>query len=56
MKIVDFNLYQFNQLFSENLGQIRQVESLSDAYHFNFGMDENVMVMYLLEVRKRGAA
>ena len=39
----------------QNLAQIRQVEKLSDAYHFTFG-SEDVMVMYLLEVRHQGGA
>ena len=49
-KVVDFNLYQFNKVFMENLEQINKVESLSDAYHFEFDKDEHVMVMYLLEI------
>ncbi len=51
-KIVDFNLYQFNPVFSENLEQIHNVEKLSDAYHFKFGTDSHTMVMYLLEITK----
>ncbi|MEM7194076.1 MAG: homocysteine S-methyltransferase family protein [Pseudomonadota bacterium] len=49
-EITDFNLYQFNPVFSENLDQIRVVESLSDAFHFEFDDKEQVMVMYLLKV------
>jgi S-methylmethionine-dependent homocysteine/selenocysteine methylase/tRNA1(Val) A37 N6-methylase TrmN6 len=51
-KIVDFNLYQFNPVFKDNLDQIEAVEKLSDAYHFRFGQDEHTMVMYLLEIWK----
>ena len=51
-RVVDFNLYQFNPVFSENLEQIETVESLSDAYHFKYREDEHIMVMYLLEIRK----
>ncbi|MGR3913668.1 MAG: homocysteine S-methyltransferase family protein, partial [Gammaproteobacteria bacterium] len=51
-RVVDFNLYQFNPVFTENLAQIRRVEELSDAYHFDFGEDERVMVMYLLEITR----
>ena len=49
-KVLDFNLYQFNETFKDNLPQIKQVESLSDAYHFSFDESEHVMVMYLIEI------
>jgi len=49
-RVVDFNLYQFNPVFHRHLAQIRRVEEQSDAYHFTFGADEHVTVMYLLEV------
>ena len=52
VRVIDFNLYQFNPVFDQNLEQIKRVEELSDAYHFSFGEHEDVMVMYLLEVRK----
>ena len=52
-RIVDFNLYQFNPVFRDNLEQIQAVEKLSDAYHFEFGAEEHTMVMYLLEIRHR---
>lgn len=48
-RVVDFNLYDFNPVFEENLEQIQRVEELSDAYHFKFG-DHHTMVMYLVEV------
>ena len=48
-RVIDFNLYDFNPVFQENLEQIQRVEELSDAYHFIFG-DHHTMVMYLLEV------
>jgi len=53
-RVVDFNLYQFNPVFHRHLEQIRRVEELSDAYHFNFGADEQVTVMYLLEIKAAG--
>ena len=52
-KVVDFNLYQFNPIFLDNLEQIRAVEKLSDAYHFKFDTNEHTMVMYLLEIERR---
>ncbi|NOX69963.1 MAG: methyltransferase domain-containing protein [Gammaproteobacteria bacterium] len=53
--VLDFALYDFNSVFEENLKQIERVEQLSDAYHFKFRND-NTMVMYLLEIRKKSAA
>ncbi len=50
-RVVDFNLYNFNPVFLDNLDQIEQVEQSSDAYHFMF-RGEHVMVMYLLEIRR----
>ena len=44
--------YPFSPMFHKNIDQIRHVEQLSDAYYLSFG-DEEVMVMYLLELRKR---
>ena len=52
-KVVDFNLYQYNPVFLDNLEQIRAVEKLSDAYHFKFDTNEHTMVMYLLEIERR---
>ena len=51
-RVIDFNLYNFSPLFLENIEQIRRVEKSSDAYHFTW-QDQHVMVMYLLEVRRR---
>jgi SAM-dependent methyltransferase len=51
-KVIDFAFFRFNSTFYENIEQIQRVEQLSDAYHLKFG-DEEVMVMYLLEVRHR---
>jgi hypothetical protein len=51
-KVIDFAFFRFNSTFYENIEQIKRVEQLSDAYHLKFG-DEEVMVMYLLEVRHR---
>jgi len=50
-RVLDFNLYNFSNVFLDNLEQIRRVEQSSDAYHFQCG-DEHVMAMYLLEVTK----
>ncbi len=49
-RLIDFDLYNFNPTFVENLPHISQVEASSDAFHFQFH-DEHVMVMYLLEIR-----
>lgn len=54
-RVVDFNLYQFNPVFMDNLPQIKTVESLSDAYHFELDEKEHVMVMYLLEIKHSNA-
>lgn len=51
-KVIDFAFFRFNSTFYENIEQIRRVEQLSDAYHLTFG-DEDVLVMYLLEVTHR---
>jgi SAM-dependent methyltransferase len=51
-RVVDFAFFQFSPVFYENIEQIRRVEQLSDAYHLHLGEDD-VMVMYLLEVKRR---
>ena len=51
-RVVDFNLYQFNPLFNDNLEQIYAVEAISDAYHFKYSESEHTMVMYLLEITR----
>lgn len=51
-QVVDFNLYQFNPVFSDNLEQIYAVEKLSDAYHFKYSEDDHTMVMYLLKITR----
>jgi S-methylmethionine-dependent homocysteine/selenocysteine methylase/tRNA1(Val) A37 N6-methylase TrmN6 len=51
-RIIDFGFFHFSEVFYENIEQIRRVEQLSDAYHLAFGQDD-VMVMYLLEVKRR---
>jgi release factor glutamine methyltransferase len=50
-RVVDFTFFTFSPVFQQNMAQIQQVEKLSDAYHFTLGT-EDVMVMYLLEVRR----
>jgi hypothetical protein len=49
--VVDFAFFEFHELFRDRQEQIQRVEQLSDAYHLAVG-DENVMVAYLLEVRR----
>ncbi len=51
-KVIDFSFFNFGEGFLANLDQIRHVEELSDAYHLSFA-DEQVMVMYLLEVTRQ---
>ena len=52
--VVDYSFFHFSPGFYEHIDQIRRVEELSDAYHLRFG-DEDVMVMYLLEITHRAA-
>lgn len=52
-KVIDYGFFHFSPVFYENIDQIHRVEQLSDAYHLQFG-HEDVMVMYLLEVRRAG--
>jgi SAM-dependent methyltransferase len=52
-RVVDFSFFHFSPVFYENFNQIETVEELSDAYHLKFGKDD-VLVMYLLEVRRAG--
>ncbi len=53
VRMIDYNFFHFSPVFYENMDQIQRVEQLSDAFHLAFGEDA-VMVMYLLEVRRRG--
>ncbi len=53
-KVIDYSFFHFSPVFYENIDQIRRVERMSDAYHLHFGQDD-VMVMYLLEVKKKEA-
>ena len=55
LRVADFSFFHFSPVFYENIEQIRRVEELSDAYHLKLG-EEDVMVMYLLEVTHRGEA
>ena len=50
-RVVDFTFFEFHDLFKRQSAQIHRVEELSDAYHLKFS-DEDVMVAYLLEVRR----
>ncbi len=52
-RVLDFSFFHFSPVFEENTDQIRRVSELSDAFHLSFGQD-NVMVMYLLEIKFRG--
>jgi S-methylmethionine-dependent homocysteine/selenocysteine methylase len=49
-QVIDYAFFHFSPVFTENLEQIQRVEQLSDAYHLKFA-DQNVIVMYLLEVK-----
>ncbi len=51
-KVLDYAFLPFTPTFDHHLEQIQRVEQLSDAYHLSFG-EENVLVMYLLEIRYR---
>jgi len=53
-KVIDYSFFPFTPVFQENLPQIRRIEEMSDAYHLRMGEDD-VMVMYLLEVTRRRA-
>ncbi len=50
-RVVDYNLYEFTSVFTENLDQIERVVKASDAFKFDF-RDSHVMVMYLVEARR----
>jgi S-methylmethionine-dependent homocysteine/selenocysteine methylase/SAM-dependent methyltransferase len=52
-KVVDYSFFEVTELFQRGSEHIRHVEELTDAYHLTFG-DQEVMVAYLLEVRRRG--
>jgi S-methylmethionine-dependent homocysteine/selenocysteine methylase/SAM-dependent methyltransferase len=52
--VVDYDLVTFPSYFTESLPQIERVEELSDAYHLRVS-DNDVLVAYLLEVRRRGS-
>lgn len=54
-QVVDFAFFHFSPVFYKNAEQIQRVEEMSDAYHLSFGEDD-VMVMYLLEVKRRRPA
>jgi homocysteine S-methyltransferase len=54
-RVVEFSPFPFTPLFSQRKPQIERVEQLSDAYHLKFG-DDDVMVAYLLEIRRAQAA
>ena len=51
-RVIDFNLYDFNPVFTENLEQIQRVEEMSDAYHLKFG-NHHSLVMYLVEITRQ---
>jgi homocysteine S-methyltransferase len=48
-EVVDYTFFPFSDHFLDSEDQIARVESLSDAYHLEFGR-EGVMVAYLLRV------
>jgi len=51
-KVVDYSFFEVTELFQRGREHINHVEALTDAYHLTFG-DQEVMVAYLLEVRRR---
>jgi S-methylmethionine-dependent homocysteine/selenocysteine methylase len=51
-RVVDYDLFHFNDTFNSSRAQIERVEELSDAYHLHLS-EHDVMVAYLLEVRRR---
>jgi SAM-dependent methyltransferase len=51
-KVVEFSFFELAEPFQRGREHIRHVEDLTDAYHLRFG-DQDVMVAYLLEVRRR---
>jgi S-methylmethionine-dependent homocysteine/selenocysteine methylase/SAM-dependent methyltransferase len=53
--VVGYDLYGFPPQFVEKGPQIDRVEDLSDAYHVRIGGNDDVLVAYLLEVRRRGS-
>ncbi len=50
-RVVDFNLYNFSDVFLDNHDQIQRVAEESDAFYFSF-REQDVMAMYLLEIRR----
>ncbi len=50
-RVLDFNLYNFSDVFEQNAVQIARVADESDAFYFKFG-DQKVMTMYLLEIMR----
>lgn len=52
-RVADFAFFPFGPVFAEHREQILRVEQRSDAYHLQIG-GEDVMVAYLLEVRRAG--
>jgi S-methylmethionine-dependent homocysteine/selenocysteine methylase/SAM-dependent methyltransferase len=52
--VVGYDLYSFPPHFTAKRPQIDRVEDLSDAYHVRIS-DDDVLVAYLLEVRRRPA-
>src|SRR5215204_4048106 len=53
-KVVDYSFFEVTDLFQRGSEHINHVEKLTDAYHLTFG-DQEVMVAYLLEVRRSSA-
>jgi len=51
-RVVDYEFFEFSELFEDKREQIARVEAHSDAYHLKLG-DHDVMVAYLLEITRR---
>ncbi len=52
-RVVDYEFFEFSDLFDEKHEQIARVEAHSDAYHLKLG-NHDVMVAYLLEITRKG--
>ena len=50
--MVDYEFFEFSELFDDKREQIARVEAHSDAYHLLLG-DHDVVVAYLLEITPR---
>ncbi len=54
-RVVDYEFFEWGDLFADKREQIERVEASSDAYHLKLG-DHDVMAAYLLEITRKGAS